>query len=114
MNLTTMLLTMCLNAGINCDNVTATFGETPRGTVGTAQVFTSGAMKIVISTKIENSEWRVRHTMLHELAHVVVYQHNMSEGKRPDPTHNHMFKKACKIVSLPNHIHALACKRGDS
>jgi predicted SprT family Zn-dependent metalloprotease len=113
MNLTTILITMCLNAGINCENVTATFGEPPRGTVGTAQLFTSGSMAIVISSKIKNSEWRVRHTMLHEISHIVVYQQNIIEGTKPDPTHNITFKKACKLVTQANYDNVLACKRGE-
>lgn len=113
MDLLTLFLTMCMNTELPCDDIRTEFAETPFGIMGAADLYNSGRMAIRISPDIQHIHWKVIETLLHEIAHLMVYTQNLETGTRINSGHNHKFITACKKVSMaygrsPNH-----CSRGE-
>lgn len=112
MNLTALFLSMCLNTGLPCEDINVGFGQTPTDIMGTAQLYNTGRMDITISTLIEDSAYKTRETLAHEVAHLVVYSNNLKKGQRLNWGHNHHFMVACKKVSRSVGMNPKHCSKG--
>lgn len=106
MTLSALFMTFCLNTDLPCADIGVEYAKLGRGVKGQALLYRSGRMKIQISEKHKTqSERRLTLTMLHEVAHLIVYA-----TKGPNEAHHgYAFKRACEGLALKSGMNRNSC-----
>jgi len=106
MTLSAIFMTFCLNTDLACADIGVEYAKLDRGIKGQALLYRSGRMKIQISEKHKTqSERKLELTMLHEVAHLIVYA---TKGPK-EAAHGYAFKSACEELALKSGLNRNSC-----
>lgn len=106
-----LFLAVCLHTELPCEDINVGWGKTPKGSEAAAIMYSSGRMEILFNPQIKNKPSRHMRTMIHEVAHLVVYQ--LEDRPKPYTGHGYIFKTECIKLSVDMDINSAHCRTGD-
>ena len=107
MTLRELFLSVCLHTTLPCDEIEVRYAETPPESEAAALMYNSGRMEILFNPKIKKKTSRHKNTMVHEVAHLVVYQ---IKGRKPYIGHGYLFSNECIKLSMDYGIRVGHCR----
>lgn len=97
MSLTALFLSICLHTQLPCDTVDVAYSGMPSDVLGRATMYHGGRTVIRINRSIQGGpHWLLRNTMLHEVAHLVVWQEYPNKLLSH---HGRTFRGACQKLA---------------